>query len=433
MKRYGKILLSGLLVFILALGSGAALAEENNRTIVLRDPVFQLEGEDVLTLEGLSFTLSQLGGDQYLRLAAGDARLALGMGRRDGQILLFMDGLDGLYALPSVTPLTSWDVQSLSSAQFWQDLLDSWMAALQTGTAEDGEAEILGETRPARQYAVSMSGQELETLLGTLLPADLSGLQGAAGTLAVADDNAFSLHLTIENGLVLEAEGLRGETDSVFQLTASQAGQQMGAVDLSTQGGNLSLEANWQDARLSATVEETSGAQTSQLSAAAGDMAFSATGQRTGETAQWRAIWTGNDGTDAFRLEALYDAQIAPLEGGGTCEAGIFSLNAEEFSASFALEASTVPVEGAEGFLDGMDMSVIRMDELTEAEQMALVARMQSLFLNFAAGAIQNVPGLTDFATMLASPLGDSLPAQDVLSALVEAEEQGFEEVLPNS
>ena len=92
-----------------------------------------------------------------------------------------------------------------------------------------------------------------------------------------------------------------------------------------------------------------------------------------------------------------------------------------------------MPVEGAEGFLDGMDMSVIRMDELTEAEQMALVARMQSLSLNFAAGAIQNVPGLTDFATMLASPLGDSLPAQGVLSALVEAEEQGFEEVLPNS
>lgn len=75
MNRYGRILLSGLFVLILALGSGAALAEENSRTIVLRDPVFQLEGEDVLALEGLSFTLSQLGGDQYLRLDAGDARL----------------------------------------------------------------------------------------------------------------------------------------------------------------------------------------------------------------------------------------------------------------------------------------------------------------------------------------------------------------------
>lgn len=433
MNRYGRILLSGLLVLILALGSGAALAEENSRTIVLRDPVFQLEGEDVLALEGLSFTLSQLNGDQYLRLDAGDARLALGMGRRDGQILLFMDGLDGLYALPAVAPLASWDVQSLSSAQFWQDLLDSWMAALQTGTAEDGEAEILGETRPAREYAVSMSGQELETLLGTLLPADLSGLQGATGTLAVSDDNAFSLHLTIENGLVLEAEGLRRETDSVFQLTASQAGQQMGAVDLTTQGGNLSLEANWQDARLSAAVEEASGAQTTQLSAAAGDMAFSATGLRTGETAQWRAILTGDDGTAAFRLEALYDAQIAPLEGGGTREVGTFALNAEEFSASFALEASTVPVEGTEGFLGGMDASIVHMDELTEAEQMALAARMQSLVLNFAAGAIQNVPGLTDFATMLASPLGDSLSAQGVLDALAEAEEQDFEGILPNS
>ena len=191
MNRYGRILLSGLLVLILALGNGAALAEENSRTIVLRDPIFQLEGEDVLALEGLSFTLSQLGGDQYLRLDAGDARLALGMGRQDGQILLFMDGLDGLYALPSASSLAAWDVQSLSSAQFWQDLLDSWMAALQTGTAEDGEAEILGETRPARQYAVSMSGQELKTLLGALLPAELPDLSGATGTLAVSDDNAF--------------------------------------------------------------------------------------------------------------------------------------------------------------------------------------------------------------------------------------------------
>lgn len=433
MNRYGRILLSGLLVLILALGNGAALAEENSRTIVLRDPVFQLEGEDVLALEGLSFTLSQLGGDQYLRLDAGDARLALGMGRQDGQILLFMDGLDGLYALPSASSLAAWNVQSLSSAQFWQDLLDSWMAALQTGTAEDGEAEILGETRPARQYAVSMSGQELKTLLGALLPAELPDLSGATGTLAVSDDNAFSLHLTIENGLALEAEGLRGETDSVFQLTASQSGQQMGAVDLNTQGGNLSLEASWQDARFSAAVEETDGAQSSQISAAANDMAFSATGLRTDEIAQWRAILTGDDGTDAFRLEALYDAQIAPLEGGGTREAGTFSLNAEEFSASFALEASTVPVEDAAGFLEGMDMPVIRIDELTEAEQMALAARMQSLVLNFAAGAIQNVPGLTDFATMLASPLGDSLSAQGVLGALAEAEEQGFEGILPNS
>ena len=239
--------------------------------------------------------------------------------------------------------------------------------------------------------------------------------------------------MTIENGLALEAEGLRGETDSIFQLTASQAGQQMGAVDLSTQGGNLSLEASWQDARFSAAVEETDGAQSSQISAAAGDMAFSATGLRTDEIAQWRAILTGDDGTDAFRLEALYDAQIAPLEGGGTREVGTFSLNAEEFSAAFALEASTVPVEGTAGFLDGMDMPVVRMDELTEAEQMALAARMQSLVLNFAAGAIQNVPGLTDFATMLASPLGDSLSAQGVLDALAEAEEQGFEGILPNS
>ena len=78
-----------------------------------------------------------------------------------------------------------------------------------------------------------------------------------------------------------------------------------------------------------------------------------------------------------------------------------------------------------------MDMPVIRVDEMTEAEQMALGARVQSLFLNFAAGAIQNVPGLTDFATMLASSFGDSLPAQGVLSALMEAEEQGFEENLP--
>lgn len=54
MNRYGRILLSGLLVLILALGNSAALAEENSRTIVLRDPVFQLEGEDVLALEGLS-------------------------------------------------------------------------------------------------------------------------------------------------------------------------------------------------------------------------------------------------------------------------------------------------------------------------------------------------------------------------------------------
>ena len=53
MNRYGRILLSGLLVLILALGNGAVLAEENSRTIVLRDPVFQLEGEDVLALEGL--------------------------------------------------------------------------------------------------------------------------------------------------------------------------------------------------------------------------------------------------------------------------------------------------------------------------------------------------------------------------------------------
>ena len=361
MNRYGRILLSGLLVLILALGNGAALAEENSRTIVLRDPVFQLEGEDVLALEGLSFTLSQLGGDQYLRLDAGDARLALGMGRQDGQILLFMDGLDGLYARPSASSLAAWDVQSLSSAQFWQDLLDSWMAALQTGTAEDGEAEILGETRPVRQYAVSMSGQELKTLLGALLPAELPDLSGATGTLAVSDDNAFSLRLTIENGLALEAEGLRGETDSVFQLTASQSGQQMGAVDLNTQGGNLSLEASWQDARFSAAVEETDGAQSSQISAAANDMAFSATGLRTDEIAQWRAILTGDDGTDAFRLEALYDAQIAPLEGGGTREVGTFSLNAEEFSAAFALEASTVPVEGAAGFLDGMDLSLIHI------------------------------------------------------------------------
>lgn len=433
MKRYRRILLSSLLALLLALESGAALAEENSRTIMLSDPVFQLEGEDVLALEGLSFTLSQLGGDQYLRLDAGDARLALGMGRRDGQILLFMDGLDGLYALSPATPLASWDVQSLSSAQFWQDLLDSWIAALQTGTAKDTEAEILGEMRTARQYTVSMSGQELEALLGALLPTDLPDLSGATGTLAVSEDNAFSLHLTIENGLVLEAEGLRGEMDSVFQLTASQAGQQMGTVDLSTQGGNLSLEASWQDARFSAAVEETDGAQSSQISAAANDMAFSATGLRTDEIAQWRAILTGDDGTDAFRLEALYDAQIAPLEGGGTREVGTFSLNAEEFSAAFALEASTVPVEGTAGFLDGMDMPVVRMDELTEAEQMALAARMQSLVLNFAAGAIQNVPGLTDFATMLASPLGDSLSAQGVLDALAEAEEQGFERILPNS
>ena len=230
---------------------------------------------------------------------------------------------------------------------------------------------------------------------------------------------------------------VHGEEVPIGELPGGVVAQQLAflfvrQVCLVTQGGNLSLEASWQDARFSAAVEETDGAQSSQISAAANDMAFSATGLRTDEIAQWRAILTGDDGTDAFRLEALYDAQIAPLEGGGTREVGTFSLNAEEFSAAFALEASTVPVEGAAGFLDGMDMPVIRMDELTEAEQMALAARMQSLVLNFAAGAIQNVPGLTDFATMLASPLGDSLSAQGVLDALAEVEEQGFEGILPN-
>ncbi|HIS92231.1 MAG TPA: hypothetical protein IAA84_04355 [Candidatus Alectryocaccomicrobium excrementavium] len=431
MKRYGKIFLAALFALILALGNGAALAEESSRTIVLRDPVFQLDGEDVLALDGLSFTLSQLSGGEYLRLEAGDARLAMGMGRQDGQILLFMDGLDGLYALPTDEALASWDVRSLSSAQFWQDLLDGWMAALQTGTAEDVEVEILGETRPARQYAVSMSGPELEELLAELLPSELPALSGAAGTLAVSDDNAFALHLALESGLSLNAEGLRGETDSTFHLAASQAGEEVGSVSLGIQGGDMSLEATWQDAQLSAEIRDVSGTQTAQLSAASGGMSLSATGLRTGEAAQWRAVLSGADGADAFRLEALYDAQISPLEGGGTHEAGTFSLNAEDFSVSFDLEASTVPTEGTAGFFDGMDMPVIRVDEMTEAEQMALGARVQSLFLNFAAGAIQNVPGLTDFATMLASSFGDSLPAQGVLSALMEAEEQGFEENLP--
>ena len=51
-----------------------------------------------------------------------------------------------------------------------------------------------------------------------------------------------------------------------------------------------------------------------------------------------------NETLDAA-VEALYDAQIAPLEGGGTREVGTFSLNAEEFSAAFAAQSDQISIK----------------------------------------------------------------------------------------
>ena len=92
-----------LLIICLLIGPTAAQGEADGVSHMVRisDMAFQMDGETVLEIPGLSFTVSRLNDSLYLRADAGEAGFAAGCGLKDDLLMLFVDGMEEIYATPA--------------------------------------------------------------------------------------------------------------------------------------------------------------------------------------------------------------------------------------------------------------------------------------------------------------------------------------------